>query len=183
MSRVAPVLGDDVRRYAWHLSFDSDAIRIDKVRRMLDAVYPNSGHNFRYSGPGRSERAGLTRFWKSTRPSAAALRTFLLMLSLPVLLSLLLYTLISSEIMVAADEGEIVTLRSRGASSLQIVWLYFLEMLVIGRLELGRWVNRGGRRHARDGSSLPLPDLRDATSFESLFFLAGCLCTRARPDS
>lgn len=136
MSRVAPVLGDDVRRYAWHLSFDSDAIRIDKVRRMLDAVT-----RIQATTSGILAQVDLNvpayAILERYASQAAALRTFLLMLSLPVLLSLLLYTLISSEIMVAADEGEIVTLRSRGASSLQIVWLYFLEMLVIGVLSLG----------------------------------------------
>ena len=50
------------------------------------------------------------------------------------LLALLLYTFISSDIMVASEESEIVTLKSRGASSLQIVGLYLLEMLAIGAL-------------------------------------------------
>ena len=36
--------------------------------------------------------------------------------------------------MVASEEGEIVTLKSRGASSLQIAGLYLLEMLAIGAL-------------------------------------------------
>lgn len=136
MSRVAPVLGDDVRRYAWHLSFDSNAIRIDKVKRMLDAV-----SRIQATTSGILAQVDLNvpahAILQKYAARAAALRTFLLTLSLPVLLSLLLYTLISSEIMVAADEGEIVTLRSRGASSLQIVWLYFLEMLVIGLVSLG----------------------------------------------
>ncbi len=136
MSRVAPVLGEDVRKYVWHLSFDSDAIRIDKVARMLDAVA-----RIQATTSGILAQVDLNvpayAILERYAARAAALRTFLLLLSLPVLLSLLLYTYISSEIMVAADEGEIVTLRSRGASSLQIVWLYLLEMLVIGALCLG----------------------------------------------
>lgn len=136
ISRVAPVLGDEVRKYVWHLSFESDAIRTDKVARMLDAIA-----RIQATTSGILAQVDLTvpahAVLEKYAAQAASLRTFLLLLSLPVLLSLLLYTFISSEIMVAADEGEIVTLKSRGASSMQIVWLYMLAMVLIGAVSLG----------------------------------------------
>ncbi len=133
MGRVAPVLGDQVRKYAWFLLYDGAEIKVDKVAPMLAAVTRI-----------QSRTSGILSHVEITAPAyellqkysdrAAALRTFLLLLSLPVLLALLLYTFFSSDIMVASEESEIVTLKSRGASSLQIVGLYLLEMLAIGAL-------------------------------------------------
>ncbi|MXX27157.1 MAG: FtsX-like permease family protein [Caldilineaceae bacterium SB0668_bin_21] len=133
MGRVAPTLGEQVRKYAWFLLFDGEEIKVEKVAPMLAAITRI-----------QARTSGILSHVDLTAPAyellqkyadrAAALRTFLLLLSLPVLLALLLYTLISSDIMVASEESEIVTLKSRGASSLQIVALYLLEMLAIGAL-------------------------------------------------
>ena len=133
MAHVAPILGDQVRRYAWYLLFDGTEIRVDKVAPMLAAI---SRIQARTSGI--LSHVDLTapayELLQKYADRAATLRTFLLLLSLPVLLTLLLYTFISSDIMVASEESEIVTLKSRGASSLQIVSLYLLEMLAVGAL-------------------------------------------------
>ena len=133
MGRVAPTLGEQVRKYAWFLLFDGEEIKVDKVAPMLAAITRI-----------QARTSGILSHVDLTAPAyellqkyadrSAALRTFLLLLSLPVLLALLLYTFISSDIMVASEMSEIVTLKSRGASSLQIVGLYLLEMLAIGAL-------------------------------------------------
>ena len=133
MGRAAPVLGDQVRKYAWFLLYDETAIGVDKVAPMLAAIARI-----------QARTSGILSHVELTAPAyellrkyadrAAALRTFLLLLSLPVLLALLLYTFISSDIMVASEESEIVTLKSRGASTTQIAGLYLLEMLAVGAL-------------------------------------------------
>ena len=133
MGRVAPTLGENVRRYAWFLLFDNAELRVDKVAPMLGAITRI-----------QSRTSGILSHVDLTAPAyellqkyanrAAALRTFLILLSLPVLLALLLYTFISSDIMVASEESDIATLKSRGASSLQIVGLYLLEMFIVGAL-------------------------------------------------
>lgn len=133
MARVAPILGDQVRKYAWFLLFDDSEFKVDKVAPMLAAI-----SRIQARTTGILSHVDLTapayELLRKYAERAAALRTFLLLLSLPVLLALLLYTFISSDIMVASEEGEIVTLKSRGASSLQIAGLYLLEMLAIGAL-------------------------------------------------
>ena len=133
MARVAPILGDQVRKYAWFLLFDDSEFKVDKVAPMLAAITRIQART-----TGILSHVDLTapayELLRKYAERAAALRTFLLLLSLPVLLALLLFTFISSEIMVATEEGEIVTLKSRGASSLQIAGLYLLEMLAIGAL-------------------------------------------------
>ena len=133
MGSVAPTLGDQVRKYAWYLLFDSAEIRVDRVDPMLAAITRIQART-----SGILSHVELTapayELLKKYADRAAALRTFLLLLSLPVLLTLLLYTFISSDIMVASEESEIVTLKSRGASSLQIVGLYLLEMFAVGAL-------------------------------------------------
>ena len=133
MGRAAPVLGDQVRKYAWFLLYDDTAIGVDKVAPMLAAIARI-----------QARTSGILSHVELTAPAyellrkyadrAAALRTFLLLLSLPVLLALLLYTFILSDIMVASEESEIVTLKSRGASTTQIAGLYLLEMLAVGGL-------------------------------------------------
>ena len=133
MGGVAPTLGDQVRKYAWYLLFDSAEIKVDRVNPMLAAITRIQART-----SGILSHVELTapayELLKKYADRAAALRTFLLLLSLPVLLTLLLYTFISSDIMVASEESEIVTLKSRGASSLQIVGLYLLEMFAVGAL-------------------------------------------------
>ena len=133
MGSVAPTLGDQVRKYAWYLLFDSAEIKVDRVNPMLAAITRIQART-----SGILSHVELTapayELLKKYADRAAALRTFLLLLSLPVLLTLLLYTFISSDIMVASEESEIVTLKSRGASSLQIVGLYLLEMFAVGAL-------------------------------------------------
>ena len=133
MGRVAPTLGENVRRYAWFLLYDDAEFRVDKVAPMLGAITRI-----------QSRTSGILSHVELTAPAyellkkyadrAAALRTFLLLLSLPVLLALLLYTFVSSDIMVASEESDIATLKSRGASSMQIVGLYLLEMFIVGGL-------------------------------------------------
>ena len=133
MAHVAPILGDQVRKYAWYLLFDGTEIRVDRVGPMLAAFTRIQART-----SGILSHVELTapayELLKKYADRAAALRTFLLLLSLPVLLTLLLYTFISSDIMVASEESEIVTLKSRGASSQQIVGIYLLEMFVVGAL-------------------------------------------------
>ncbi len=133
MGSVAPILGDQVRKYAWYLLFDGKEIRVDSVGPMLAAITRIQART-----SGILSHVELTapayELLKKYADRAAALRTFLLLLSLPVLLTLLLYTFISSDIMVASEESEIVTLKSRGASSLQIVGIYLLEMFAVGAL-------------------------------------------------
>ena len=133
MAHVAPILGDQVRKYAWYLLFDGTEIRVDRVGPMLAAITRIQART-----SGILSHVELTapayELLKKYADRAAALRTFLLLLSLPVLLTLLLYTFISSDIMVASEESEIVTLKSRGASSLQIVGIYLLEMFAVGAL-------------------------------------------------
>ena len=133
MAHVAPILGDQVRKYAWYLLFDGTEIRVDRVGPMLAAITRIQART-----SGILSHVELTapayELLKKYADRAAALRTFLLLLSLPVLLTLLLYTFISSDIMVASEESEIVTLKSRGASSVQIVGIYLLEMFAVGAL-------------------------------------------------
>ena len=133
MGGVAPTLSDQVRKYAWYLLFDSAEIKVDRVNPMLAAITRIQART-----SGILSHVELTapayELLKKYADRATALRTFLLLLSLPVLLTLLLYTFISSDIMVASEESEIVTLKSRGASSLQIVGLYLLEMFAVGAL-------------------------------------------------
>lgn len=133
MALVAPILGDQVRKYAWYLLFDGTEIRVDRVGPMLAAITRIQART-----SGILSHVELTapayELLKKYADRAAALRTFLLLLSLPVLLTLLLYTFISSDIMVASEESEIVTLKSRGASSRQIVVIYLLEMFAVGAL-------------------------------------------------
>ena len=193
LGRVAPTLGEHVRRYAWFLLFDDTELSVDKVAPMLTAIARI-----------QARTSGLLSHVDLTAPAyellqkyadrAAALRVFLLVLSLPVLLTLLLYTIISSEFMVASEESEIVTLKSRGASSLQIVGLYVLEMLAIGAMCLLLGLLAAGGVTQAMGQAYrfltfaarPLLDLSFSSqvalyaAFASLLGIAATLLTAAR---
>ena len=68
---------------------------------------------------------------------AASLRYILLMLDIPVVLMLIFYLFMVSQLNIESERNEIAMLKSRGASSWQILRIYAYETLILGA-ESGR---------------------------------------------
>jgi len=136
LDEVAPLVPDAVRTYAWFLVFDTGQMRMDNVERALRGI-----ENI------RTRMGGMLSFINVTVPvyemleefsaRATTLRTFLLVLSTPVLVILLAYIVISFDMVVGFERDEIAMLKSRGASGIQILLLYLLETILVGGLGMG----------------------------------------------
>ncbi len=69
---------------------------------------------------------------KSYAEKASSLRYILLMLDIPVVLMLIFYLFMVSQLNIESEKNEIAMLKSRGASSWQIIRIYAYETLILG---------------------------------------------------
>lgn len=76
---------------------------------------------------------------------ASSLRYILLMLDIPVVLMLIFYLFMVSQLNIESEKNEIAMLKSRGASSWQIVRIYAYETLILGAVSalIGPFVGLG----------------------------------------
>lgn len=76
---------------------------------------------------------------------ASSLRYILLMLDIPVVLMLIFYLFMVSQLNIESEKNEIAMLKSRGASSWQIIRIYAYETLILGAISalIGPFVGLG----------------------------------------
>lgn len=76
---------------------------------------------------------------------AASLRYILLMLDIPVVLMLIFYLFMVSQLNIESEKNEIAMLKSRGASAWQIIRIYAYETLILGTVSalIGPFVGLG----------------------------------------
>ena len=82
---------------------------------------------------------------ESYADKAASLRYILLMLDIPVVLMLVFYLFMVSQLNIESERNEIAMLKSRGASSWQILRIYAYETLILGAISalVGPFVGLG----------------------------------------
>lgn len=128
---VLPTLGNRVHEYSWYMIFDHSEIHstnVDRVRGGLQfletrvaTVMPNTKIDL---SPGDTlEEFSRRSFF---------LRILLFALSVPMLAVVLYYIAISLGMVIESQRSEIAVLKSRGASTLQVVFLYFIEGVING---------------------------------------------------
>ncbi|HEY3079713.1 MAG TPA: FtsX-like permease family protein [Chloroflexota bacterium] len=143
-TNVIPTLDNQVHEYSWYMVFDHNAIHstnVDRVRGGLQfmetrvaTAMPNTKIDL---GPGDTlEEFSRRSFF---------LRILLFALSVPLLAVVLYYIGISLGMVIERQRSEIAVFKSRGASTLQIICLYFIEGIINGgiALLLGPFVGAG----------------------------------------
>lgn len=82
---------------------------------------------------------------KSYAEKAGSLRYILLMLDIPVVLMLVFYLFMVSQLNIESEKNEIAMLKSRGASAWQIIRIYAYETLILGAVSalIGPFVGLG----------------------------------------
>jgi len=129
--RLAPALTGAVGQAAWYLIFDGRSLaagdigrfleRLTAVQARLAALLPNTGLD---ASPVDALRA--------YRQASQTLTLQLTIFSLP-LLGLVLYFIgLTGGMVVRRQQGEIAILRSRGASTGQVLTIYVIERLLMG---------------------------------------------------
>jgi putative ABC transport system permease protein len=135
MTQVLPSSEKPLASVVWYQVFDGDRVRTADVPRLLDGV--------------TTVEARATALLNNTTLDAspvAALRTYsqaagtltlvLTIFSVPVLLLVLYFIGQIAAMVVQRGQGEIALLRSRGMTRVQVLFIHFLEGLLIGGLGL-----------------------------------------------
>jgi putative ABC transport system permease protein len=134
-NKVLPTLENRVHEYSWYMVFDHNeihSINVDRVRGGLQfletrvaTAMPNTKIDL---GPGDIlEEFSRRSFF---------LRILLFALSVPLIAVVLYYIGISLGMVIERQRAEIAVFKSRGASTLQIVFLYFIEGTINGGVAL-----------------------------------------------
>jgi putative ABC transport system permease protein len=134
-NKVLPTLENRVHEYSWYMVFDHNAIHsvnVDRVRGGLQfletrvaTAMPNTKIDL---GPGDIlEEFSRRSFF---------LRILLFALSVPLIAVVLYYIGISLGMVIERQRAEIAVFKSRGASTIQIVFLYFIEGIINGGVAL-----------------------------------------------
>lgn len=134
-SQVLPSFEKPLASVVWYQVFDGDRVRSADVPRLLDGV--------------TTVEARVTALLNNTTLDAspvAALKTYsgaartltlvLTIFSVPVLLLVLYFIGQIAAMVVQRGQGEIALLRSRGTTRVQVLFIHFLEGLLIGGLGL-----------------------------------------------
>lgn len=124
-----------IHEYSWYYVFDHTPLRISQVpdlRIGLETI------NTRALFMMQDTRLEVTpdKFLAQYDEKSFYLRLLLYTLSLPILGMVLYYLVISSNLVIDRQRNEIAVLKSRGASTFQIIGIYLIEGIIIGGLAL-----------------------------------------------
>lgn len=120
---------------SWYYDFDLTDLTMGKASyalRALEAIEVRSNQILPYTQLPVTFRDLLTNY----REQGWQLQTMLFSLAAPILVLVLYYIIMTSRESLERQRGEIALLRSRGASTGQIFWLYLLESLLLGGVAL-----------------------------------------------
>lgn len=132
---VVPGLNNQIHEYSWYMVFDQNAIHstnVDRVRGGLQFLETR----VQTAMPNTKIDLGPTDVLEEFSRRQFFLRILLFALSVPLLGVVLYYIGISIGMVIERQRSEIAVFKSRGASTFQIVFLYFLEGLINGGVAL-----------------------------------------------
>ncbi len=116
----------------WYLALDYTAFTIENCDQVLDAVeFYNSSRNF-----SPSFHAAFTNTLTEYVSRRATLTSTLWIIEIPILLMLLFYIFMVTNLILNAEKNEIAVLRSRGTSGGQILLLYIIESSILAGISL-----------------------------------------------
>lgn len=127
--------------YSWYIAYDYRELRIDNLPAAIAALQANiewlRGY---FSGP--ASAPGLTTM-EAYANREAKLRTMLTVMQVPILVMLAFYVLMVTRLIIDNERGEISVLKSRGASSVQVLLMYLMQSLLIALTALPLGVGLG----------------------------------------
>lgn len=135
VSRIAPAYSQDVYLALWYLIMDGSDITTQTVRRMVAntvEVEQFTAGLLANTRLGVSPTDALRRYQRSSGLLTVLLYAF----SVPIVGLLLAFIGLVVGLSVARQRNEVAVLRSRGATSMQVVGISFLEALVLAAIAL-----------------------------------------------
>jgi putative ABC transport system permease protein len=135
MSQVLPSSKKPLASVVWYQVFDGDRVRTADVPRLLDGVTTVAARATALLNNTTLDASPVAAL--RTYSDAAGMLTLLLTIfSVPVLLLVLYFIGQIAAMVVQRGQGEIALLRSRGTTRAQVLFIHFLEGLLIGGLGL-----------------------------------------------
>ena len=132
---VAKAYDGIAHEYAWFMVFDVTAIRSNNVARVLDGINELRSRTATMLGNVRMEISPESLL-KDYEVKLFFLKILLFVLSAPIIGIVLYYITISVGMIVDRQRNEIAILKSRGASTGQVVGVYLAEGALLGGLAL-----------------------------------------------
>jgi putative ABC transport system permease protein len=117
----------------WYFAVDYEQIRVDKLSALLQTIdrYERLTHEYRIDF-----RFPVMPMFEEYNTRANTLSLMLLFLQTPVLLMLVFFIYMVSQLVINNERNEIAVLKSRGAGLSQVFNIYFLESLILGGVAL-----------------------------------------------
>ncbi|MBV7327727.1 ABC transporter permease [Chloroflexi bacterium TSY] len=135
INRIAPILKDEVAQMLWYLSMDGDDITSSDVGWLLGSINTIEQQAATLLANTRLElspQEALMRYRRSSR----LLNILLYAFSIPIVGLLLAFISLVVGLAVSRQRNEIAVLRSRGATTLQILGIATVEALILGVVAL-----------------------------------------------
>jgi putative ABC transport system permease protein len=120
-----------LREADWFYAFDYHQIKVDNLAHIIDTWNSQLELVKKYRGVLESQMPALAII-STYHDRAKQLTTTLWVLAVPVLLMLIFYIFMVSQLIVGNDENGIAVLKSRGASKTQIFFSYLVESVMLG---------------------------------------------------
>ena len=115
----------------WNCSFDYHKITLQNLSGIANAYEKQNKWYAKYRGSLEFDMPAIN-ILKKYDERAAQLRTMLWVLTVPVLIMLIFYIFMVSQLIIGHDENGIAVMKSRGASKSQIFLSYLIESSIIG---------------------------------------------------
>ncbi|MSQ44215.1 MAG: FtsX-like permease family protein [Chloroflexi bacterium] len=133
LGHVATTYEGIPHEFAWFMVFDVKSIRSDNVARVLDGINELRSRTATLLGNVRMELSPET-ILLDYETKLFFLKILLFVLSVPVIGIVLYYITISAGMIVDRQRNEIAILKSRGASTFQVLGVYLTEGAIFGGL-------------------------------------------------
>lgn len=135
LGRIAPVLNDEVAQILWYIIMDGSAVSSDDVGWLLNGIAEVQQQAASLLADTRLEVSPQDALW-SYRSSSRLLNVLLYAFSIPIIGLLLAFIGLVVGLSVSRQRNEIAVLRSRGATTMQILGIASLEALILGVVAL-----------------------------------------------
>ena len=131
MARVVPTDQKPIYLALWYLIFDGSGVYTEHVPTLIGRMVTAQSRAATVLENTSLDVSPMDAMI-SYRAKAELLKVLLLVFSIPVVALVLYFTALVSGMMVQRQRAEIAVLKSRGATSLQVLLLYLLEGVIIG---------------------------------------------------
>jgi putative ABC transport system permease protein len=133
--RVVELLPKPIDFSIWYYALDDTAMRVELVDRFLARIVTLRNEVFA-ERPGMSLNTNIDSTLMRYQNSAGELTLLMIAFAFPLIVIILYFIVLVSGMVVRRQESELVTFRSRGASSANVLALYAVQGVIVGLLAL-----------------------------------------------